>query len=100
MATQDLGGQLLQYKGTLRTLIWLFKTDQPDAWCAFVPLQCSCTSAHTCLTCPACIRMPQLQRLCQASTSAQPKLHAFMGVSHRHWSCDILPQQAHVAVTG
>ena len=36
MGTQDLqGGQLLQYKGTLRALIWLFKADQPDGW--YVP---------------------------------------------------------------
>ena len=55
MGTQDLGSQLLQYKGTLRTLIWLFKTDQPDAWYA----PCCSVSAFTAL----------LQSLCSAEAA-------------------------------
>lgn len=31
--TSDIMGHMMEHKGALRATIWLFKSDQPDAWC-------------------------------------------------------------------
>lgn len=30
--TSDITGHMMEHKGALRAAIWLFKSDQPDAW--------------------------------------------------------------------
>ena len=30
--TSDITGHMMEHKGALRATIWLFKSDQPDAW--------------------------------------------------------------------